>query len=155
MKRTRFLILMAATITTSTLFFACQKDESDTPPIPDTVKKLMYDWKITNITTPKKNEANTDSVISKSCMTDDIIKMSATGFDFQDGTNKCDSTVFPYSKGVWAYDLTKDSIRLGSTTPVKYLSWKVLKLNDSVLQVKYIDSTTTSNKLVKTISFKR
>lgn len=145
---------MAATITTSTLFFACQKDENTTPPVPEPVRKLMFDWKITKITTPKKTDANTDSVISKSCMDDDLIKISASGYDFQDGITKCDSTVFPYSKGAWAYDLTNDSIRLGSTTPQKYLSWKVLKLNDSVLQVKYIDSTIKTNKLTKTISFK-
>ncbi len=145
---------MAATIATSTLFLACEKDETTSTPVPDQVKKLMYDWKITNITTPKKTDPNTDSVISKSCMSDDIIKLMSTGFDFQDGTNKCDSTVFPYSKGAWAYDLAKDSIRLGSSTPQKYFSWKVIKLNDSVLQVKYIDSTTPSNKLTKTISFK-
>lgn len=132
---------------------ACNKDNNPAP-LPEPLQKLMFDWKITSITTPKKTDPSTDSVISKTCMTDDVIRFSSTGFDFQDGTNKCDSTVFPYSKGIWAYDLAKDSIRIGAITPQQYISWKVLKLNDSVLQVKYVDSLDTEDKITKTISFK-
>ena len=145
---------MAFAVISSNIFLACNKDNSTSNPIPDQVKKLMYDWKITDITTPKMTDPNADSVIYKACMSDDVIKFNSAGFDFQDGANKCDSLVYPYSKGVWAYDLTKDSIKLGATTPQKYMSWKVTKLNDSVMQVKYIDSTSSASKLTKTISFK-
>ena len=132
---------------------ACNKDDNPAP-VPDKVKKMMFDWKITNITTPKKNQPEVDSVILKTCMSDDIIRFNATGFDFQDGTTKCDSSIFYYSKGGWAYKLVEDSIQLGATTPAKYLSWKVITLNDSILMVKYTDSLNPANKISKTISFK-
>lgn len=135
------------------LLQSCDKDDNPAP-VPDKVKKLMFNWKITNITTPKAGQPETDSSLVKACMTDDLIKFSASGFDFQDGTTKCDSTVFYYSKGNWGYNLANDSIQLNATTPAKYLSWKVITLNDSVLQVKYTDSTIPANKIVKTISFK-
>ena len=154
MKKSIFKILALALVG-STLFMACKKDDNPVDNTPEKVKKLMHDWKITNITTPKKLQPNVDSVLLKACTTDDIIKFSTTGFDFQDGATKCDSTIFPYSKGNWGYQLANDSIALSATLPAKYLSWKVITLNDSVLQVKYTDSTNKANKLVKTISFKR
>ena len=131
---------------------SCKKDD-DPAPIPDKVKKVMHDWKITSITTPKVGQT-VDSVISKACMADDLAKFSNTGFDFQDGVNKCDSSVFYYSKGSWSYNTATDSIQLGATTPAKYMSWKVITLNDSIMQVKFMDSTNPAKKIQKTISFK-
>ena len=136
----------------SLAFQSCKKDDNPAP-IPDKVKKVMHDWKITTITTPKAGQT-VDSVISKACMADDVIKFSTTGFDFQDGTNKCDSSVFYYSKGNWAYNTATDSIQLGATTPLKYMSWKVITLNDSIMQVKFTDSSNPAKKIQKTISFK-
>jgi hypothetical protein len=154
MKKQNLLKLMAMAIVSSTILLACIKDENNVVPVPDQVKKLMNDWKITDITTPKKTNPSADSSIYKTCMSDDIIKFNSAGFDFQDGTSKCDSVAYPYSKGIWAYDLAKDSIQLGATTPKKYMSWKVSKLNDSIMQIKYIDSISPANKITKTISFK-
>ncbi|CAN5438436.1 hypothetical protein BH11BAC3_BH11BAC3_21590 [soil metagenome] len=145
-------LLVAAVIGGITLQ-SCKKDDKPAP-VPDKVVKLMHDWKITNITTPKTGQPEVDSSIVKTCSTDDIIKFSQTGFDFQDGATKCDSTVFPYSKGSWSYNLATDSIQLNATTPAKYMSWKVTTLNDSIMQVKYIDSLNPLKKLSKTISFK-
>ena len=130
---------------------ACDKND-DAPQIPDKVKKLMFNWKITGITTP--SEAGTDSSISKTCMTDDLVKFTQAGFDFDDGATKCDSTLFYYSKGQWAYKLADDSIQLAALTPAKYISWKVVLLNDSIMKVKYTDSLNPAKKLVKTVSFK-
>ncbi len=130
---------------------ACKKDNNG-PDVPDKVKKLLFNWRITGITTP--SESGTDSSISKACMSDDLIKFTQAGFDFDDGAAKCDSTLFFYSKGNWAYKLTDDSIQLAATTPSKYLSWKVLLLNDSIMKVRYTDSLNPAKKLVKTISFK-
>lgn len=152
MKKNIFKILTVLFFS-NVLFSACKKDD-DIPQTPDKVKKLMYDWKITAISVPKAGDAGTDSSLLKPCTTDDVIKFSNTGFDFQDGATKCDSTIFYYSKGAWAYDLSADSIKLGATNPSKYMSWKVLTLNDSILKVKFIDSTNPANKLTKTISFK-
>lgn len=133
------------------VFIACSKDPVDTTP--DKVKKLMQDWKITAISVPKAG-TETDSSLLKTCMNDDIIRFNSAGFDFSDGTNKCDTSIFYYSKGAWAYDLAVDSIRLGATNPAKYRSWKVITLNDSILKVKFIDSLNPAKKLTKTISFK-
>jgi hypothetical protein len=133
-------------------FIACTKDPVDTTP--DKVKKLMHDWKITAISVPKSGMPETDSSLFKTCMEDDIIRFNTAGFNFQDGANKCDSSIFPYSNGGWAYDLAADSIKLGATNPVKYRSWKVIVLNDSILKVKFIDSLNPAKKLTKTISFK-
>ena len=134
------------------VFVACSKDPVDNTP--DNVKKLMTDWKITAVSVPKAGTPDTDSSLLKTCMGDDIIRFNAAGFDFQDGTNKCDSSIFYYSKGSWAYDLAADSIKLGATNPVKYRSWKVITLNDSILKVKFVDSLNPANKVTKTISFK-
>jgi hypothetical protein len=130
---------------------ACNKDNNG-PQVPDKVKKLMYNWHITDITVPR--ESGADSSISKTCTSDDLAKFTQAGFDFDDGAAKCDSTLFFYSKGNWTYKLTDDSIQLVATTPAKYLSWKVLLLNDSIMKVRYTDSLNPAKKLVKTISFK-
>ena len=145
--------LFAIILLSAGILQACKKD--DNPPIvPDKVKKLLFDWKITAITTPKVGQPDVDSALIKACMSDDIIRFNNTGFDFQDATTKCDSTVFPYSKGNWAYDLTKDSIQMLATTPAKYLSWKVITLNDSIMQIRYTDSLNPTKQISKTISFK-
>jgi hypothetical protein len=145
--------LLVAAMVSSTLFMACKKDDNPAP-VPDKVKKLMNTWKITAISTPKKNQPDTDSSILKACMGDDVILFNNAGFDFQDGANKCDSSIFHYGKGSWAYQLTADSIQLNATAPGKYVSWKVITLNDSLLLVKYTDSLNPANKVVKKISFK-
>ena len=144
--------LFAVALASAALLQACDKD--DTPPMPEKARKLLYNWKITAITTPSINQPGTDSSLLNACMTDDLIKFNTAGFDFQDGNTKCDSTVFYYSKGNWGYNVANDSIILNATTPVKYLSWKVITLNDSVLQVKYTDSLNVAKKISKTISFK-
>jgi hypothetical protein len=151
MKKTNILKMLAMVVGYTAVFIACSKDPVDTTP--DKVKKLMNDWKITAISVPKAG-TETDSSLLKTCMADDIIRFNAAGFDFMDGTNKCDTSIFYYSKGSWAYDLAADSIKLGATNPTKYRSWKVITLNDSILKVKFIDSLNPANKLTKTISFK-
>ncbi|MDB5279559.1 MAG: hypothetical protein JWR61_4514 [Ferruginibacter sp.] len=139
-------------LTATVIFAACKKDDS--PAVPDKVSKLMVPWKIKAITTPKAGQPAADSSIYKDCMSDDIIQFSNNGYDFQDGTVKCDSTAFRYSKGSWAYKIAADSIQLSSNAPVKYASWKVVTLNDTALVVRYTDSTNPATKIVKTISFK-
>ena len=145
-----FLILLV-----SILSVAC--NNPDPAPIPEKIQKLIKaDWKIKNITVPK-NSSSGDSSILNTCTSDDLITFGSNGvFDFQDGTVKCDTTSFNYSKGYWGYDLNNDSIQLAVITPAsRYVSWKVQTLNDSVLQVNYIDSLTPANKILKTILFER
>lgn len=154
MKQNNFLKSIVVVVASCLIFVACKKDD-DINPVPDKASKLMFSWKITNITVPKVGQPATDSTVYKTCMSDDIIKFTSTGYDFQDGTAKCDSTIFPYSKGNWAYKIAADSIQLSSTAPVKYASWKIVILNDSMLQVKYTDSINPAKKVNKTISFKR
>ncbi|MDO9373360.1 MAG: hypothetical protein V4725_09480 [Bacteroidota bacterium] len=152
MKSTKFYLLLSLGILANVILQSCKKDDNPAP-VPPKVQKLLYDWKIISITTPKVGQA-TDSSLLKGCMADDLIKFSLTGFDFQDGATKCDSSVFYYSKGNWSYNLASDSLQLGATTPSKYVSWKVVTLNDSIMQVKYTDSSNVLKKIVKTISFK-
>ena len=154
MNRKSISKLMACIFVCAGLLSACKKDDNPAPPMPDKVKKLLYDWKITNITTPKTGQPGTDSSILKACVADDVIKFNTAGFDFQDGANKCDSTLVRYAKGTWGYDLNKDSIQLHATAPAKYLSWKVITLNDSIMKVTYTDSLNPAKKVLKTISFK-
>jgi hypothetical protein len=145
--------LLIAVMASSALLMACKKDDKTTP-VPEKVKKLMGTWKITSITTPKKNEPDTDSSILKACMSDDVILFNNAGFDFQDGVSKCDSSIFHYAKGTWIYQLTSDSLQLNATAPGKYVSWKIVTLNDSLLLVKYTDSLNPANKVTKKITFK-
>jgi len=151
MIKSNILKFIAVTLTAGIILVACKKDEN---PAPDKASKLLFNWKITNITTPKAGQPETDSTLFKACMTDDVIKFTNTGFDFQDGATKCDSTIFNYAKGNWGYKLASDSIQLSSTSPAKYTSWKVITLNDSILRVRYIDSANPAKKINKTISFK-
>ena len=153
MNTKNILKFFAIALVSGALLQACDKDDNPVP-VPDKVTKLMHSWKITNITTPKVGQPDTDSSLLKTCMSDDIIQFNSSGFDFQDGAVKCDSTIFYYSRGSWAYNLAADSIQLGATTPAKYLSWKVITLNDSIMQVRYTDSLDPAKKIQKTISFK-
>lgn len=143
---------LSGSIVTCLVFVACNKDDDN--PFSEKERKMMHNWKMTNITVPKSGDPATDSAIIKACMNDDLIKFANSSFDFQDGATKCDSTIFNYAKGSWNYKVEGDSIQLFSTNPAKYTAWKILLLNDSILQVKYIDSLVPTNKVTKTISFK-
>jgi hypothetical protein len=145
------LKFLSGSIVTCLVLVACNKDDN---PYNDKERKMMHNWRITNITVPKSGDPATDSTVLKTCMNDDLIKFVNSGFDFQDGTNKCDSSIFRYAKGSWSYKTAGDSIQLFSTNPAKYTAWKILVLNDSILQVKYTDSVVPTNKVTKTISFK-
>lgn len=148
-----YLVLIAFTITY--LLVACTNPEP--APIPEKIQKLIQtNWKIEDITVSRETSSGDSSILSP-CTTDDTIVFGSNGvFDFQDGTAKCDSTSFSYSKGYWGYDLNNDSIQLAVVTPASgYVSWKVLTLNDSVLKVNYVDSFLPANKVLKTILFKK
>ncbi len=151
MKNNNILKCIALFFAGGFILAACNKDDK---PAPDKTSKLLYNWKITSIMTNKVGQTALDSSVFNACMNDDVVKFTSTGFDFQDGTVKCDSTVFKYSKGNWAYKIASDSIQLASTTPVKYASWKVLTLNDSILKVQYVDSTIPAKKVNQLVSFK-
>jgi|GEM_PF-920064 len=157
MKKNRLIGLCAAVILGGIVFTACSKNDNPAP-VPVQIQRLTQkDWKITAISTPRAGAPAEDSSILKDCMSDDLIKFSmVSGYEFQDGTKKCDSTVFPYSKGNWGYRFDKDSIQFLSSAPQtnKYSSWKVVTLNDSVLKVTFIDSLNPAKKLTKTVSFK-
>jgi hypothetical protein len=152
MKKKNFVKIFLVTAL-GILTMACNND--DPAPLPEPIQKLIQkEWKINEITVPKETNEG-DSSILKSCSNDDIVHFYSSGtFKFDDGTNKCDSSVFYYSEGYWGYDLIKDSIQLASTKPAEYISWKVQTLNDSVLKVIYTDSLNPAKKLTKTISFK-
>lgn len=153
MKKINIVKVLVTAICCSTVFIACKKDEP-VDNTPEKVKKLLYDWKIKTISVPKAGQPTVDSPLLKACMNDDIIRFNNAGFDFQDAANKCDSTIFHYAKGSWFYDLAADSLRLNATNPAKYVSWKVITINDTLLKVKFIDSLDPANKLNKTIEFK-
>jgi len=157
MKKQKLIGLFAVAAFGGILFAACNKND-DPAPVPVQIQRLTQkDWTITAISTPRAGAPAEDSSILKDCMSDDKIKFSmVAGFELQDGTTKCDSTVFPYAKGNWGYRFDSDSIQFLTSAPVanKYSSWKVLTLNDSVLKVRFIDSLNPAQKLTKTVSFK-
>ena len=156
MKKQNLVKIFFTFLTASVLLMAC--NSTDPAPLPEEIQKLIQNnWKINDITTPKKTAPGGDSSILLSCMNDDLSLFGSNGiFELQDGTAKCDSTTFYYSKGYWGYDLVNDSVQLAVVNPAsKYISWKVVTLNDSVLKVTYIDSLIPANKITKTISFKK
>jgi len=156
MKKQNLVKNFFAFIATGTILIAC--NTSDPAPLPEELQKLIQnDWKIVDITTPKKAAPGGDSSIRLACMDDDLILFGANGvYELRDGTAKCDSATFYYSNGYWGYKLDTDSIQLATLTPAsKYFAWKVLTLNDSVLKVTYMDSINPANKILKTISFKK
>lgn len=156
MKKQNLVKYFAVSVLAGLTFSAC--NNPDPEPLPEKLQKLIQtDWKIADITTPKKNAPGGDSSLLSACMTDDLSLFGTNGvFELRDGTVKCDSTVYNYSNGYWGYKTDVDSIQLAMVNPTsKYVSWKVLTLNDSVLKVTYIDSTVTTNKITKTISFKK
>ncbi len=155
MKSKNIVKLLSLAMVGGLVFAACKKDKNEEV-VPAQIKALTQKgWKVKDITVPQAGDGSKDSSILKACAADDSLAFSLTGsYQFSDGTTKCDSTILFYSKGNWSYDLAKDSILLGATTPAKRLSWKVLKLNDTMLQVKYIDSLVPPKKITKTISFK-
>lgn len=156
MQKKHLLKCLLITAAGTMAMMAC--NNTDPVPLPEKLQKLIQtDWKINDITVPKKTAPGGDSSVLLPCSGDDLILFGANGiYDFQDGTNKCDSGIFNYSKGYWGYDLENDSVQLAVITPTaKYVSWKVLTLNDSVLKVTFIDSVVPANKIIKTISFKK
>lgn len=151
MKKTNIFRLFALAVVSGTLLMACDKD--DAPSLSPKVQKLVAkDWKIQSINYKLPNDADSNAL--KACTSDDIIRLTTTGFDFQDGATKCDSTAFFYAKGSWGINETTDSIHLSATSPAKYVSWKIVTLNDSVLKVTLTDSSNVARKLQKTIAFK-
>jgi len=156
MKKQNLVKIFFAAFTAGLFLIAC--NTADSVPLPAEIQKLIQNnWKINDITIPKKAAPGGDSSILLSCMNDDLALFGSNGiFELQDGTAKCDSAAFYYSKGYWGYDLDNDSVQLAVVIPAsKYISWKVVTLNDSVLKVTYIDSLTPANKTIKTISFKK
>ena len=156
MKKQKLVKYLAVSVLAGLAFGACKNPDPE--PLPEKVQKLIQtSWKIADITTPKKDAPGGDSSLLSACMADDLTLFGANGvFELRDGTIKCDSTVFNYSNGYWGYKTDVDSIQLAIVNPSsKYISWKVLTLNDSVLKVTYIDSAVAANKITKTISFKK
>ena len=155
MKTKHILGLVFAGIIGSATLVACNKDNSDAPPLPPKIQQLINaNWKINNITVPSKVNPAEDSTLLQACTNDDVVIFAITGYDFQDGATKCDSTIFPYNKGAWNYNLATDSLLLGTAVANKVVRWKVTELTDTTLRVKWLDSISPTNKIVKTIKFK-
>jgi hypothetical protein len=147
--------LVCAGIISSATFVACNKDESTPQPVPEKVKKLVKSaWKINNITVPSKVNPAEDSTLLKACMADDLINFTLTGYDFQDGAVKCDTTIFPYNKGNWVYRTDIDSLYLSTSVANKDIRWKVAEVTDTTLRINWLDSISPASKQVKTIRFK-
>lgn len=114
------------------------------------------EWKITDITRKKTTDPTQDSSIHKACTTDDRLVFSMNGnnrsFQLKDNTAKCDSAIFFYDNGNWAFNNLQDQIQL--TGAKRTQQWKILLLNDSILRVQWRDSLSTTNNVLKIISLK-
>lgn len=143
-------ILMLAILTTI-VFVSCSKD--DTPSASQKeIQLTKRSWKITSLTTKKVNAPNEDSSIIKPCNADDILLFrSDRRFLFKDSTLICDSTLFQYDQGTWAFNSGETSLLLDGQK--RDQKWNIVSFNDSLLKVTWFDSTSSEHKLLKTIVF--
>ena len=135
-------------------FASCDKDDE---PLNAKEKQISArGWRITDITRPKISDISRDSSIMKVCTSDDRLFFGSDGtnrfFQLQDNVSKCDSTVFFYDNGNWALNGAQDQLQLNGAKRTQ--KWKILLLNDSIMKVRWRDSLSTSNNILKTISLK-
>ena len=139
---------------TLTVFVACKKENKSLT----TVEKQLSarEWQITSITRPKISNPAEDSSIAKNCSTDDRLTFGINGnsrsFQFKDNSAKCDTTIFQYDNGAWLLNSSENNLQLNGA--IRLQNWKILLLNDSILKVQWLDSISTSNKVLKTITLK-
>lgn len=145
---------LASLLTLASLAFlaSCDKDDDVTYTTKET-QLMAREWKITDITRKSLNNPNQDSSIRKDCAADDRLAFTSNKqFQLKDGNSKCDTAIFQYDTGSWAFVNNETVLRLTGTKRVQ--NWNVVTFNDSILKVQWLDSISANNKVLKTISLK-
>lgn len=131
-------------------FNGCSTKTEDYPADPTLQLIAAHEWKIKDIKVP--SHAGGDSIISQNChVTGAHIFFSLNyQFSFADSiAGGCDSTVFPYDKGVWGLKITRDSLLFSGTKNKFLYGMRLLKVNNDSLQLRYLDSAVS---VVKTLT---
>ena len=159
MKKNKPFIIVTFCATSLLLVMSCTKSNNNVDPRIEMIKKYLSqkDWVIDkyiggSLAGGLLVDVSAPSSILEPCMVDDTLKITADNkFDFQEGTLVCSPKTLPYGKGQWTYDLKTDSLTLTINTPAKKMSWKITKLDDTIME-----GTTTdlSQKYRKDITFK-
>lgn len=148
MKRRIALLGLAAASVLS--FVACDKDDG---PSLQELQLTAREWKVLDITQKSLVDPTVDSSIVEDCAGDDrLVFNMAKQFNFKDGTIHCDSVHFQYDIGTWSFASNATKIILEGS--IRDQEWKILKLNDSLLNVEWLDSVSVTNKVVKQIYLK-
>jgi hypothetical protein len=145
---------LASLLTLTSLVFhaSCDKDDDVNYTAKET-QLMAREWKITEITRKSLNNPNQDSVIQKDCSADDRLAFTSNKqFQFKDGNSRCDTTIFQYDNGSWAFANNETVLKLTGSKRVQ--NWNIVTFNDSILKVQWLDSIATDNKVLKTISLK-
>lgn len=153
MKKKNLLTKMAVvTLALTVGLAACHKDDDNGPIY--TPKELVLTagtWSFADATV--SDSITQDSVVYTACAEDDSLAFSrGFTYDFSDGTTVCDSSLAPYGEGQWAFQSGEDTLLVQKGEDV--LKWDVVTLNDTVLQVQYVDSL-DGNAWTKKLSFIR
>lgn len=139
-------------ITYCALSLGACKTETDYPVDPTMQLIAAHEWKIKDIKVPGSTGA--DSIISKTCHTAGahIFFSLNYQFSFADSTTGgCDSTIFPYDKGIWGLKIARDSLLFEGK--VSKRAMKLVMVNNDSMQLRYLDSTVVSSPIRKTITF--
>lgn len=128
---------------------------------------IVKPWKISQITIPQYGNSGPDSSILKGCHTQAEILFygpASNGvgtFAFNDKAGGCDSNAFHYGQGYWALNNTQDSLITQLVHPNgqggyigdKVRIMKILALDSTSLQVRFLDSMKENSNILKTITF--
>lgn len=129
---------------------SCSKDDNDN--LSQKVKLLIdKDWKI-----KKANVIATDNSatsVYKNCMTDDVLKFTASNYNFSDGATACDSTILPYFASTYTINTTTDSLFLKAKKTNHIHKMKITKLTTDSLIVRWTDDVNSSAVVVKELGF--
>ncbi|HMR91099.1 MAG TPA: hypothetical protein PKC69_02250 [Chitinophagaceae bacterium] len=143
---------IAAFIIVALLATACMKNMEQGP---SQREQQLYSrqWKLVEVSQKSQADPSADSSILKGCHADDVIRLSANGeFAILDNQSTCDSGILKYDAGIWLISLDQQKLLLSGQRGEKL--WNITTLNDSVLQVTWLDSISASDKTLKTILMK-
>lgn len=150
MKRKHLWLFLAAPTAIASILIACNKDSSN--PLTTRQKQLTAKaWIIKQISTPS-TDGTKDSSILKPCHLQSLSIFSTDGsFNLQDKAGNCDSTSYPYDKGLWGLYANEDSLYLQGNKKKQYI--KLVQITDSTLQIRFRDSINPTTKVLKTVTY--
>ncbi|RFM28012.1 hypothetical protein [Deminuibacter soli] len=156
------LLALAATALAAATITGCFKSNDSQPAslTKNQVFMVQKPWAIRSITIPKKNDSTQDSSIFQPCHSkagiyfgQPVYSDGSGAFAYLDSAKGCDSNAFHYGQGRWLFATAAEDSLATLNYSYGISVMKVLALNDSVLQVRFIDSMRNAPKILKTITF--